>query len=429
MKQHIKKIIPQSRIGRSVLVLMSGTAMAQTITAASMPIVTRLYTPELIGVISVYLSFFNFWLILLTWRYESALLVSKNSDESHHVFRLGAILAFFMALLAIPVLGSLQYTGVLGFDVLPIWAPAVAFLSLLGYGWFMLYRSWLLRLREARVISSSTIVRSAANAGTRVLAGILNFSGYGLFVAEIFGAWAALGAVQKKTKKMLVMPSPRWSSEKIKKVAIRYKKFAQYEMPSAIVNQLAIVLPVPIIGTLYGAQAAGWFGLARLLYAIPNGQIGKAAGDVFQMELGHYVREGSYRKGEKLFYRFSIRLALVGLVPLVVAISAAPPLVPYIFGTEWTEMGVIVAHMAPWMFMALIVGSMSRALSVLQKQQWKLVYDTVALIVVISTYYLAVRWQVDVIRFVDYLSTGMSFAYIVYFFIIVVSLKRMHRVQ
>lgn len=68
------------------MVLASGTAIAQIITAASMPIVTRLYTPEMIGVISVFLSFFNFWLVLLSWRYESALLVSQNEEESHHVF-------------------------------------------------------------------------------------------------------------------------------------------------------------------------------------------------------------------------------------------------------------------------------------------------------------------------------------------------------
>jgi hypothetical protein len=312
----------------------------------------------------------------------------------------------------------------LGFDVLPIWAPLIVFPSLLGYGWFMLYRSWLLRLREARIISLSAIARSGANAGSRVLMGVLNFGVLGLFFAEILGSWSALGAVRKKTMKLLQVPSPTWSNHKIKRAAQRYKKFAQYEMPSAIVNQLAIALPIPIVGMLYGAQAAGWFGLARLLYAIPNGQIGKAAGDVFQMELGSCVRDGNYKKGEKLFYQFSCRLALVGLVPFFLAIFAAPSLVPYIFGAEWKEMGTIVAHMAPWMFMALIVSSMSRALSVLEKQQWKLLYDTVALCVVLVAFYFANRNQESLIEFIDYLSFGMSGAYVIYFFIIAISLRK-----
>lgn len=418
MKRQIQKIMPKSRIGKSVLVLMSGTMIAQAITAASMPIVTRLYTPELIGVISVYLSFFNFWLTLLTWRYESALLIAENEEESHHVFRLGAILAFLTALLAIPVLGGLRYKGLLGFDVLPVWSPLVAFVSLLGFGWFMLYRSWLLRLRETKVISLSAVARSGANAGTRVLTGFLSFGIYGLFIAEVLGSWFALGAVRNKTKKLLKKQRPNWSAYRIKEAAMRYKKFAQYEMPSAVINQLAIALPVPIVGALYGAQEAGWFGLARLLYAIPNGQIGKAAGDVFQMELGKLVREGNAAKGEKLFYKFSIRLALVGLIPFFSAIFLAPPLAPFLFGEEWKEMGIIVAHMAPWMLMALIVSSMSRALSVLQKQQWKLLYDIAGLIVVLVAFFVAYNSDSDVVRFIDYLSVGMSAAYILYFFII-----------
>lgn len=423
MLANIRKLIPKNRIGKSLLVLLSGTAAAQAITALSMPFVTRLYTPNMIGEISIYLSFFNFWLTLLTWRYESALLIAEDEEESHHVFRLGALLTFLTGLLAIPVLWGLQSAGILGFDVLPFWAPLVAFFSLLGYGWFMLYRSWLLRLREARVISISSIARSGSNACIRLLAGVLSFGVYGLFFAEIIGSWAALGAVRKKTNNLVNEKKPKWSKRKIRKVAVKYKKFAQFEMPSVVVDQLAIALPLPIIGMLYGPEAAGWFGLARLLYAIPNSQIGKTAGDVFQMEFGNYIRDGNYVKGEKLFYKFSLGLALVGIVPLVIAIYVAPLLVPYIFGEEWKNMGGIVARMAPWMFMALVVGSMSRALSVLQKQQWKLLYDISTLMVVIILFYISKNSDLGLMEFVSYLSIGMAATYVLYFFVIALSIR------
>ena len=423
MKIFFRKMLPRSHIGRNIFLLMSGTAAAQLITAVSMPIVTRLYTPEMIGIISIYLSFFGFWTTILTWRFESALLISEDEEESHYVFRLGAVLVLLTAFLGVPVLSSLQHFNVIGFETLPAWSPLVAFLSSLGFGWYMLYRSWLLRLREARVISMSAVARSGANAGTRVLSGILNIGVYGLFLAEILGSWAALGAVRNKTKRILVKEEPKWSCSKLKDCAIKYRKFVQYEMPSVMLNQLAIMLPVPIVGALYGAEAAGWFGLAKLVYAIPNGQIGKSVGDVFQMELGGSVREGDIKKGEKLFYKFSFRLGVVGLLPLFISIFFAPQIVPFIFGDDWEKMGVIVAHMAPWMFMALVVGSMSRALSVLQKQQWKLMYDFSALAVVGCSYFYAEIHHIDLIGFIDVLSVGMSSAYVVYFFVIAFSFK------
>lgn len=416
-------MVPKSRIGKNVFVLIGGTAIAQLITAASMPFVTRLYTPDMIGLVSIYLSFFNFWLTLLSWRYEGALLIAQDEEESYHIFRLGLVLTVLTATLGIPTLWLLNFTGTLGFDVLPLWTPIVAFISLLGYGIFMLYRAWLLRLREARLISLSTVARSGVNVSTRILAGLLSPGVYGLFFAEVFGSWAALGAVRRKTTKLLQTKGPQWSIYKMNEVAKRYKNYALYEMPSVVVNQLAIALPVPIIATLYGAGAAGWFGLARLLYAIPNGQIGKAFGDVFQMELGRCVRDGNYIKGEKLFYKFTLVLSFIGFLPLILAIYAAPPLVPYIFGEAWKEMGQIVANMAPWMFMALVVSSMSRALSVLQKQKWKLLYDFAALLVVISMYFLSQHYRFGLMDFIRYMSVGLALTYVLYYGIIALSIR------
>ena len=406
------------------MVLMSGTAMAQLITAGSMPVVTRLYSPEMIGVISIYLSFFNLWLSLLTWRYESALLIADTEEESHHVFRLGALLVFVTAFLAIPALGGLRLSGVMGFGVLPIWAPFVAFLSLLGFGWYMLYRCWLLRLRETRVISLSAVARSGANAGTRLVTGFIGFGTNGLFVAEILGSWSALGAVRKKCRDLLGEQSPPWDKPSMNRVARKYRKFPLFEMPSTFVNQLAAAMPVPMVGALYGAQAAGWFGLARLLYAIPNTQIGRSVGDVFQMELGYLIRDGQEDKVVRIFKKFVIRLALVGFVALFFSVFLAPLMVPVVFGHEWSEMGRIVAYMGPWMFMALVVSSLSRSLSVLQKQHWKLFYDVLALLIVLLIYYYCELNDVGLMGFMALLSAGMSFSYVVYFAVIVLAVKK-----
>tara|TARA_R110001599_G_scaffold300501_1_gene505642 strand:+ start:864 stop:2156 length:1293 start_codon:yes stop_codon:yes gene_type:complete len=424
MKKIVDRFTPKSVIARSVLVLVGGTAMAQAITAASMPFVTRLYTPELIGIISIYLAFFNFWSAILSWRYESALLIASDEDVLHHVFRLGAILTIMMALLALLALGFLQHTDLLGFGVLPTWSPIIACLSLLGYGWFMLYRSWLLRLRKVQLISVAAVARSGANACVRLVAGMAGFGILGLFIAEVLGSWAALSSLRKQTHNLVKDNAPSWSLNDLLKAGARYKKYAQFEMPSVMVNQLAIALPVPIVGALYGAKAAGLFGLARLLYAIPNGQIGKAAGDVFQMELSKLVRDGGVNRAKKLFVQFSLRLAVIGVVPLILAIVAAPTLVPYVFGKEWEAMGLIVAQMAPWMYMALIVSSMSRALSVLEKQQWKLIYDVFALLVVYVCYFIAKVNQINLLGFVQYLAWGMVVSYVIYYIIIYVSVTR-----
>lgn len=417
MKLFFNRLIPKGRIGRSVLILMSGTAAAQALTALSLPIVTRLYTPEMIGVISIYLSFFNFWNSTLTWRYEGALLISVDEDESHQIFRIGAFLVILMSLLAIPAMYVLQRYEIFGFSELPTWSPAVVFLSLIGFGWFMMYRSWALRLQTIRDISIATISRTAANATTRILSGVTVGHISGLFIAEILGSWFALLSLRNSVKAKL-MSKPIWNIANFVNVALKYKKFATYELPSTIVNQLAIALPVPMVAALYGAQAAGWFGLARLLYAIPNTQIGKSVGDVFQIELGKCVRQAELQKGLILFRKFTLRLLLVGIIVLVTAVTLAPTIAPIVFGSEWAQMGTIVAYMAPWMCASLVVSSMSRTLSVIQKQEWKLMYDFTYLAIVTLVFIWSKYSAIELMNFIKVLSFSMVAAYTIYFIII-----------
>ena len=418
-KSLIQKI-PQDRITQSVLTLMTGTALAQVITAVATVIVTWLYEPSDLGIISIYLAFFNFWVALASWRYEGAMLICRDEEESHHLFRVGAFVVVLMAILALPALYALIFVDVLSFSQLPLWAPVVAAISVLGFGLFMMYRSWSLRLRELKAIRRATVLRSAANAGVRISCGLVSIGTLGLFIAEVLGSWAALATVRNEVKKRLGASMPvTWSAKRLGSVALGYRNFPKYEMPSVALNQFAMVLPIPMVGALYGAEAAGWFGVARLLVAIPNTQLGAAISDVFQMELADHYRNEQFEKGRLLFKAMLKKLSIIGLFPLSISLAFAPVAVPLIFGTEWSEMGVIIAIMAPWMYSAFVVSSLSRLLSVLRAQKYKLYYDSVALLMIVVTYFAAKTLTLDLYIYLSIVSLGFVFCYSVYLFILI----------
>ncbi|SFM42136.1 Membrane protein involved in the export of O-antigen and teichoic acid [Marinobacter zhejiangensis] len=407
----------KDRVFASVITLLTGTALAQIITAVSMVVVTWLYSPEALGIISIYLAFFSFWVSLASWRFEGAMLVCKDDDESDHLFRLGSVVVVAMALISVPALYVLMSSGFLSFSELPVWSPYAAGLSVLGFGLFMMYRSWSLRLRELVAIKRATISRSAANAGIRIAGGVLGGGVIGLFIAEVLGSWAALAAVRKRvvqTRKR-IGPSCSWNVKSMLAVGARYVTFPKYEMPSVALNQLASVMPVPMVGALYGAQAAGLFGVARLLVAIPNTQLGAAISDVFQMELAENYRSKQYAEGKRLFYSMFKKLALIGLVPLVASLVFAPLLVPVLLGDQWAQMGGIIAIMAPWMYFAFVVSSLSRLLSVLEAQRFKLYYDFLSLAMVVVVYFVSLNGDFDLYYYIFLISAGFVICYSVYF--------------
>lgn len=411
-------ILPKGSIARGIVALASGTATAQAITACSMPVVTRLYTPAQIGVISLFLSFFGFWASLLSWRYESALLIASDDAESHLVFRVGSRCVLFTSLIALPVLLILRNNSVLGFGLLPWWSAVVAVPILFGYGQFMMYRSWGLRGGYVKDISKATIARSASNAVTRVVLGLAGAGVPGLFAAEFMGAWGATGTLYRTVHQRFAPSRPSMHWPALMQVMKRYSKFAKYELPSVALDKLSLTLPVPMIAALYGPAAAGWFGLAMLLVAIPNAQIGAAVADVFQMEMARAVREKRYMAARRLFYQLLRKLSLLGLIPLAATVLLGPLLVPLVFGKTWGPMGEIVVCIAPWLYSGLVVSTLSRLLSVFQEQRIKLIYDIFTLILVMAVYYLCRQLGFNLIHMVLFLSAANILAYGVYLLIL-----------
>ena len=77
---------------KGVLVLGSGTAVAQLIGIVTMPIITRLYLPSEMGILAVYSSVLAIFGIGATLRYEFAYALPKENDDAINLFGLCLIL-------------------------------------------------------------------------------------------------------------------------------------------------------------------------------------------------------------------------------------------------------------------------------------------------------------------------------------------------
>jgi O-antigen/teichoic acid export membrane protein len=420
LRERLIAYVPKGRVARGIATLASGTAAAQGITICAMPVITRLYTPAQIGVISIFIAFFSFWGATLSLRYEYALLIADNDTESHYVHRLAVALVIVMSLFGLPLLLVLHRTRTLGFGLLPEWASLVVVPILLGYGLFMVYRSWALRAGMVRAITKATISRSVANAGVSVALGLAGGGVLALFAAQIAGAWGALISLARTVGRRYSPGKPhRIAGSDLLRVARKFVKFSTFETPSAWVNQLVLALPLPMIASLQGATAAGWFGLARTMVGIPNSQIGNAVADVFQMELANAVVVGDVQRARGLFYKLMRKLALVGLLPLIGTLVLGPWLVPRVFGHEWSDAGYAAAAIAPWLYAALVVSPLSRTLSVIQAQEYKLIYDISALAFLVMAFMAGKIWHFTFLGLVLGISAAGFLGYVVYAILIV----------
>ena len=415
VKTLIDRALPPHSFVRKVGMLAGGTAAAQVIGICAMPIVTRIYSPAQIGIVSLFLAFFGYWASTLSLRYEYALLIAQDDAESHLVHRVAVIVVAVMTLLGMPLLWLLQASNLFEFGLLPPWAPLIAGPIFLGFGLFMVSRSWALRAGLVRQITQASIARSAANAITRIGLGLAGGGVAALLVAELAGACVSMAKLAAATRRHFAASRPaQFTRGRLQAVARKYSKFPLLEAPSAWLDSLASTLPLPMVASLYGAEAAGWFGLARMLVSVPNSQLGSAVADVFQMELAKAVLERDGRRAHRIFYTLLKKMALIGLLPLLAVIVLAPWLMPWVFGDQWAAAGSAAAAIAPWLYAALIVSPLSRALSVLQAQELKLIYDVSALTLLTAAYFVAQSAGLGFIEFLLAISLAKVIGYVIY---------------
>ena len=88
---------------RNVLAMLTGTVLAQAIPLAISPLLTRLYTPEAIGLQTLFMGWAAVLGVLATCRYDLAVVLSDTTEEADRVTALVATLCGSLMLVLVVV--------------------------------------------------------------------------------------------------------------------------------------------------------------------------------------------------------------------------------------------------------------------------------------------------------------------------------------
>ena len=104
-------MIRNTEFRRNVLTLLTGTTVAQLIPFLISPIITRLYSPEDLGRLALFVSIISILSIISTCKYDAAILLPKEESNAFALYYLSNILvgAFFIALLIFAVISNLFF--------------------------------------------------------------------------------------------------------------------------------------------------------------------------------------------------------------------------------------------------------------------------------------------------------------------------------
>lgn len=418
----IKRLWASSSV-RGFAILTSGTVLAQALPVLLTPLVTRLYSADEIGMLGLWTSFVTFAMSVVTLGYSQAIVAAKNDSESAELAILSTRLVIPMSVLAGVFFIFLIQNELLGYGELPVWSALAMVASLALTGVFFILRYWLVRFGQYREISTVTVSQSVGRMLTQVIAGFLGVGWVGLIAGELVGRAAGMGRAWRSSRASFRASLPPIETGRLRRLAHENKDFAIYATPSSLINNLALVLPVPLITLHYGIHAAGQYSIASNVMVLPLALIGTSIGDIFHSRIAAISRTEP-DKAIPLFTKVVLGLLTAGVFPMVMISLYGGQLFGTVLGPNWRMSGEIAGALTPWILLQFAARPASRLVQVYRGQRIKLAYDILVLSSVSGAISFGAMHGWSIVKTCTLLGWTQAFAYGIYILLLRRILRR-----
>jgi len=370
IKNSFLKLV-KSPFNRNVIIASSGSILAQAITIAFSPIITRLYGTEAFGLLGTFTSLVAILTPIAAMTYPIAIVLPKEDDKAKGIATLSMYIALAISLLVALILyiGNDKLLSLLNAGAISryIWLvpPIILFTT-----WLQVAQQWLIRKKQflvtARVTVSKTLITSIAKAAIgwfHPLASVL------IVITAIDSALYAflLNMGIKRKQGTMLIRRRAYNKESLRELAKQHNDFPKYRAPQAFFNAVSQHLPVLLLAALFGPASAGFYVLSIRILSIPSEIIGKSVGDVFYPKINEAALLG--QNVTRLIVKATGTLAAVGLLPFAIVIAFGPALFGFVFGAEWVEAGIYARWVAFMLFFMFINKPVIASIPVLNLQK------------------------------------------------------------
>lgn len=396
---------------RGVLTILAGTATGQLVALLAAPLLTRLYSPEDFGVLSILSALIVTGGTVAAFRFELAIPLPERERDAYSLVILGLISCVFTATAGTLVVAAAGDAVAGAFDqpqLLP-WLWLVPLMAAV-MGVYLVLNQLAIRMRRYRAVGRRNLVHSVTMVTAQVAAGAASFRPGGLVVGLAFGQ--AAGALSLVSGAGLSGSEARAGRRKecLQSAALRYRGFPLVLAPSGLLNALGLQLPILLIAYWYGSEVAGWLGLTQRVLALPVTLIGTAVAQVYLGELARAVRSDP-RRAILLFRRGTHVLVAVAAVIAVALTVLGPWAFSTLFGSQWEESGLYARALALALAAQLVAVPLSQTLVTLERQWLQVAWDVLRVTTVFAAVAIAVAQEASALTAVWILGTSSAVLY------------------
>lgn len=350
---------------KSVTVLMTGTVLAQVIAFLISPVLTRIYTPEEMGDLNVYIRVVAFLSAFATARFELSLPLPKKDEHSYLLYRLSLKIASYM------LSGIILFFSVYFLFSLPdAFSIIFAVATVLGTVFLVLTNlgtNWSIRKKQFRKISISRVVNSGSSNVLRWIFGIWGWGSIGLIGATVIGYILSSLSFVKEWFKINKEYTSFRSGKKTRALVVAYREFPSVNLPHVLVDLGKDLLLAFFIIFYFSKDVFAWYSHSYAVLQLPISIIGISIGQVFFNRCAEIVNNGGSTL--PILRKTVVMLFSVSIVPFIILFFFGTPLFAFVFGENWANAGYYSEIMTVWFMMNFLNSAVSSLPTILHRQK------------------------------------------------------------
>nr|WP_249315571.1 oligosaccharide flippase family protein [Bacillus sp. FJAT-49711] len=347
---------------------MTGTTIAQALPIAASPILTRIFTPDDFGILALFLSITSIIGVMITGRYELAIMLPKEDKEAVNLVALSITIAagISLFLLTLIIIFGEQISALLGNSQIYPWLFFVP-LSLFLTGIFQAFNYWSNRKLQYKRIANATISKSTTTAGMNIGIGVMQSGAAGLVLGNVLGQLAATVQLVVKSIKKGKISFSYVTLKEMTLLAKKYDRFPKVSIWSAMLNTASLQLPVFVLSTGFSSAIVGFFSLSQRVLSIPMSVLGSAFGQVF-FQTSTKLKEEDPKGLTQVTYRSYKYMLLIGVIPISIIFGFGDIIFSFVFGKEWQIAGEYARILSVWLLLVFISSPLALLYTVMNRE-------------------------------------------------------------
>lgn len=398
---------------KNILVLASGSVIAAIINVIAAPFITRIYTPEIIGIYSYLLSFAQLFWPVMNARYDMSIVTEENNEYIFPLIKVSLIISLFLGIIVsigygIYIYHSKEYSEY-------FYTSIFLFVILLSFGIINVLTAYNNRLREYKTLSLFQVIRSAFQNIIPVIWGYINPNVLGLLLPYTFGQILGVNyqfdPLKKHAQEIIKV---KWKS--LYKVAKIHYRQPLLSSPALFVNTFSYTSITIFVELLFDMSIVGFYSISTRLLGLPLNLVsGNVLRVFFEEASREFYQTGDYFKAFTKTVKFLIFIAIPMTVTLMIIPSKFYGL---FFGEEWIIAGQYIQILAPMFGIRFIVSPLTAGFQISKKQKSELFFQILLLITSVLPFIITKVFLLPVTSFLMLITISKSIVYVFFFFIL-----------